>query len=173
MKRLSLILLMGMMATAGTASADIYKWTDDAGGVHFTDNLDKVPVKHKKNVQKMEVTPVIEKTERQPAQPAVAPGSTGAASLYGGHDESWWRSRFAALRNEIKVIQDALPDKREQFTIRHRKYVIYSKPRDRVASNEINAEIKKDEARIEELQKQLADLDSEASKAGVPMDWRR
>ncbi len=173
MKFLSLLIGILMMAVAGAAHADTYKWIDSEGGLHFTDNLDRVPAKYRNKVQKMDVTPVIEKREEPSPQPAVAPPSRGAVSLYGGHDGMWWRSRFTSLRDEIKGIQDGLPGKREKFTTLHRKYVIYSKPSDRVASNEINAEIKRDEARIEELQKQLAELDGEAAKAGVPTEWRR
>ncbi|HEX9023408.1 MAG TPA: DUF4124 domain-containing protein [Geobacteraceae bacterium] len=173
MKFLSLLIGIMIMAVAGVAHADTYKWIDSEGGLHFTDNLDKVPAKYRNKVQKMNVTPVIEKTEGASPQQSVSPANRGADSLYGGHDKAWWRSSFRALRDEIKSIQEGLSKKRERFTALHRKYVIFFKPSDRVASNEVNAEIKKDEARIEELQKQLADLDTEASKAGVPAEWRR
>ncbi len=172
MKRL--ILSLGILAMATAAFADTYKWIDSEGGMHFTDSLDNVPAKYKSKVQKMEVTPVIEKTEERPSQPVTTvPEGKKAVSLYGGHNETWWRSSFESLRNEMKSIQDALPAKKEQFTTLHRKYIIYNKPRDRVASNEINAEIKRDEARLEELRKKLSDLETEASNVGVPTEWRK
>jgi hypothetical protein len=34
-------------------------------------------------------------------------------------------------------------------------------------------EIKADENRVAELKKKLSDLDLEASRAGVPLEWRR
>ncbi len=37
----------------------------------------------------------------------------------------------------------------------------------------MDAEISNDEARITDLQKQLADLDDAATKAGVPQEWRK
>ncbi len=163
------IMSIGIMVMAAAAFADTFEWTDSQGGIHFTDNIDKVPAKYRDKAQKVDIQPIIqgeEKTAPTPATPAIQ-------NLYGGHDEGWWRSRFSALRNEMKTIQDGLPAKREQFTNQHRRYIIFNKPQDRLAQNDLNDDIKKDEARIEEIRKQLDELDIEASKAGVPLEWRQ
>ncbi len=163
------ILSIGIMVMAAVALADTFEWTDSQGGIHFTDNIDKVPAKYRDKAQKVDVQPIIQgegKTAPTPATPA-------AQNLYGGHDGAWWRSRFSALRNEMKAIQDGLPAKRAQFTNQHRRYIIFNKPQDRLAQNDLNDDIKKDEARIEEIRKQLDALDIEASKAGVPLEWRQ
>lgn len=166
------IFFVGLMVIAAIAHAVTYKWTDSSGGVHFTDNLDKVPAKYLNKVRKVDVDTEIPKNE-QPSrleQKTIAPP---AQKLLGGHDEMWWRSSFKVLRGEIKAIQNGLPGKKDELSNLRRKYVIFNKPSTRVAYNELNADIEKDEARIEELQKQLATLDDAAAKAGVPMKWRR
>ena len=168
----SFILLLGIMVMAVAAHAEIYQWTDSQGGVHFTDNLNNVPATFRDKVQKVNVRPSIVNPDNAQQMPAAPPPQT-APSLYGGHDESWWRSSFAAIRNEIKTIQDGLPAKRNKFTELHRRYVIFSKPSDRVASNQVSDEIDRDEARIGDLNKQLADLDDAATRAGVPFQWRQ
>jgi len=169
----SIILLIGLMSIAVAAHADIYEWTDSQGGVHYTDDLHNVPAKFKNKVRKVEVQPTIEKGSGGAPPPSAAPPPMKQAALYGGHDEMWWRSSFKNLHDEIKTLQDGLPAKREKALAQHRKYVIFSKPSDRVAENGMNAEIANDQQRIEALQKQLADLDSEATRAGVPMEWRQ
>ena len=159
-----IIVFVGIMLMAAVASADTFQWSDSQG-VHFTDDIDKVPAKYRNKAQKVDVTPVIQQEQTEEQAPA--------AKTHGGQGEEWWRSRFRALRDEMKSIQDKLPEKKEKFASRHRRYVIFSKPSDRVAENDLDNDIKNDEARIEDIRRQLADLDVEASKAGVPMEWRQ
>jgi len=154
------------------AHADTYEWTDSQGGLHFTDNLDKIPANYLNKVRKVDVKPVIQEKEQpsQLEQKSIAPH---AQKLFGGHNEMWWRSSFDSLRKEIKNIQDGLPEKKKGLNELRRNYVIFSKPSTRIAYNDLNADIEKDEARVTELQNRLADLDNSATKAGVPMEWRQ
>lgn len=39
------------------AAADIYRWEDESGGLHFTDDLSSVPERHRKKVQDVQKTP--------------------------------------------------------------------------------------------------------------------
>jgi Domain of unknown function (DUF4124) len=50
MKKLLLILLL----TATVAHAEIYKWTDKEGTVHFSDSLEQVPADHRKSTPPIE-----------------------------------------------------------------------------------------------------------------------
>jgi len=168
----SIILLIGIMIMAGAVHAADYEWTDSQGGVHFTDNLNNVPAKYMDKVRKLDLKPVIQK-EDQTSQPEQKSSATAAQSPYGGHDETWWRSSFTSLRNEMKSIQDNLPGKRDKLDELRRKFYIFSKPSGRIAYNDMYAEIGRDEARVAELQKQLAALDDAAAKAGVPVGWRQ
>jgi predicted nucleic acid-binding Zn-ribbon protein len=166
------ILLIGILVMASAAHAATYEWTDSQGGLHFTDNLDKVPAKYLNKVRKVDVQPVIQEKEQpsQTEQKSIAPA---AQNLFGGHDEMWWRSSFRALRDEMKNLQDGLPGKRDKLNELRRKLYIFSKPSARIAYNDMDAEIGRDETRITDLQKQLSDLDDAAAKAGVPMEWRK
>lgn len=165
------ILLIGIMVMATVAHASTYEWTDNQGGVHFTDNLDKVPAKYLKKVRTVDLQPVIQEKEQssQPARKSIAPE---AQNLFGGHDEMWWRSSFKSLRENIKNIQDNLPGKRDRLNELRRKRAIYQKPGDRIAYYDMLNEIERDEARVTQLQKQMTSLESEAAKGGVPHEWR-
>jgi len=168
----SFILLIGILVMCAVAHAATYEWTDNQGGLHFTDNLDKVPAKYLNKVRKVDVQPVIQERE-QPSPPEQKSTAPAAQNIFGGHDETWWRSSFDALRDEMKSIQDGLPGKKEKLAESRRKYFIFNKPSLRRASNDLDAEIGNDEARITDLKKQLADLDDAAAKAGVPQEWRK
>ena len=166
-----IFLLAGVLAMVNVALAGVYEWTDSQGGVHFTDNADKIPAKYRNKAREKEMQPVIE-IKSEPAQ-AVTPTVQSTPSSYGEHNEAWWRASYSGLRDEMKNIQDNLPDKREKLTQLRRKREIYQKPSGRIAYYDMIKEIERDEARVTELQKELADLDEKAAKAGVPLAWRQ
>jgi chromosome segregation ATPase len=164
-----------------SAHAAVYEWKDDKGVVNFTDNPDKIPAKYMKRVKKRP-TVDIDTAESTPAAPQDTQRKTPAAaesvakekeSLYGGHNEEWWSSAFVKIREELKTIQDKLSEKKQDLEVARRKMVIYQYPKYRQAYYDVKSEIEKDEARIEELNKQLESLDNDASRAAVPLDWRK
>jgi hypothetical protein len=177
MKRFSVVCILTALA-ASPALGDIFQWTDDKGVVHFTDDADRVPSRYKGKVRVQPTEPQAPAAKPAPAQPeqvrpvVVQPEPAGT-TLYGGHDEGWWRGRFLELRGSLAGIQNGLPAKRERLLQLNRERVLYTRARDRVAYYDLQAEIDRDEAQIAEFQKNLQDLDREASSAGVPFDWRK
>ncbi|HET6421222.1 MAG TPA: DUF4124 domain-containing protein [Geobacteraceae bacterium] len=158
--------------------ATVYEWKDDQGVVNFTDNPDKIPAKYKKRVKKRsstdtETTESVPVTTRQTTPPAEGQPVKEKEILYGGHNEDWWRSAFGKIREELKSIQDKLPEKKQDLEVARRKMAIYQYPQYRQAYYELKSEIEKDEARIGELNKQLESLDKDASRDAVPFDWRK
>ncbi len=180
MKPLSLFFIAVLLISV-SAHAALYEWKDDKGVVNFTDNPANIPAKYLKRVKKrpsINVAPT--ETGTAPAQatgqPTPAPAEAargGAGPLYGGHNEDWWRSEFGRLRDELKSIQDALPAKRDALEQARRTMTLFTYPRNRQAYYNQLADVEKDEARIRELNNQLEKLDNEASRAGVPFDWRK
>jgi chromosome segregation ATPase len=168
------ILLTGVMVMVAVAVADAatYEWTDSRGGVHFTDDSDKIPAKYRNKAREVNVTPE-NVAPSQPQSRIVPPAARESESSYGGHNEMWWRSSFKTLRKEMKNIQENLPRKRDQLAKLRRQRTIYQKPSGRIAYYDMLREIERDEARVTELQKQLAELDTKANKAGVPLGWRQ
>jgi hypothetical protein len=163
-----IVLLAAVMAMATVALAGFYEWTDGQGGVHFTDNTDRIPPKYRNRAREMDLQPVIQIKD----EPSAA-GMEKSPTSFGGHDETWWRSNYRTLRDEINSIQKNLPGKRDSLTELRRKKAIFSKPGDRIGYYDKLKEIERDEARVTELQKKIADLDNEAARAGVPLEWRR
>ncbi|MRR58148.1 MAG: DUF4124 domain-containing protein [Deltaproteobacteria bacterium] len=174
--KICLVLLVAVLGASISAYADTYQWVDDKGVVNFTDNPESIPKKYLKKV-KVSPSAAADQGSRAPtpAYSESAPPTDQATrnQLYGGHDESWWRSRYASLRGEIKSLQDNLPAKREELEELRRQQTIYTYPRNRIAYQNKLAEIQQDEAKISELTAQLANLDVEAAAAAVPFDWRR
>jgi hypothetical protein len=204
--RWTIALLMVMFACS-FAQAEVYEWVDGQGVVHFTDQLDKVPARYREKVKRRES--VGSEKENVPPAPAPPPATESAlqeqkAELYGGHGKEWWHAGFKALRDEFKVIQDKLSEKKETLTKLHRQWVIsmgrtpkegetredrFIKPppdekeglshalstpgKHREAYYDKKAEIEKDEARLQEIEQQLASLEADADRGGVPFEWRK
>jgi len=65
-----LLLLGGMLLfsplLASTASADIYRWEDESGVIHFTDDLSAIPPKYKGKSRE------IQKSPPEPGKPSVS-----------------------------------------------------------------------------------------------------
>lgn len=178
MKQLALVLAIVTGFTVA-AQAETYRWVDDKGVVHYTDNPDRIPFRFLKRVNEIPTS-----GGDEPGQDGGAPepiqqrqsqrALTGSSlNLPGGLSEQEWRARFTALRVEMKTLQDGLPEKRETLNQFRRKRLIYQRPQDRLAYNEHKDKIERDEARIKELEAQLAVLEIEASRAGVPIGWRQ
>ncbi len=171
-----MFLLISIMAHAA-----MYEWKDEKGVVNFTDNPEKIPAKYKKRVKKRPSIG-IDSTEsatapapeiKQKTPDAVTTPMKEKELTYGGHNEEWWRSSFVRIREELKNMQDRLPEKKQDLEIARRKMTIYQYPKYRQAYYDLKSEIEKDGARIEELNNQLQTLDNDASKAAVPFDWRK
>lgn len=152
------------------AMADTYQWVDDKGGVHFTDDPDRIPARYQKRVREI------------PSPRATSPSDDGVlqnqdtgleSNLPGGLSEEEWRSRFAAIRTEMKDLREGLPKKQDELNQLRRMRIIHQRVQDRTSYAERKAAIDRDETRIKELEAQLSALEIEASRVGVPMEWRQ
>jgi hypothetical protein len=169
MKITSLVLLLLLQFPAPSAHAAFYQWSDAQGVIHFTDDPDKIPSKYLKRARRL-------KLSGQPAPPQVQAPSQVAkpqAPGPGGQTEQWWRERFSALRDELKTLQDGLPAKRASLVALRRRRAVYMRAQDRVAVNNMQAEVSADEARLSDLQNQIDALEQDAAKALVPAEWRQ
>jgi hypothetical protein len=168
------IVLVLVMFACPAVCAETFEWIDGKGVVHFTDNLDNVPVKFRKKMQIRTSAPggsgdaAVEKL--QPPEVAAPPPQIKEL-LYGGHNELWWRSSFADAQGEIKKSQDQLVEKKQSLSELHRKRVIFQKPSDREAYFALADEISVAEEKIKTLQAQFAVLQAEADTVGVPQEW--
>ena len=176
--KLGIVICALMVLTVTSAFGDVYQWTDEKGVISFTDDADRIPAKYRKKARKVVSDPVSSAPATVPSPTPASPESaqpsiSRESHLYGGHGEDWWRGRFRESREKLQAIQDALPAKRTQLEQVARQRTIYTRTRDRLAYNTLKTEIEQDETTIVSLQKQLEDLEQQASTAGVPFDWRK
>lgn len=72
MKRFAIIAAALLSLLAADSGADIFRWQDEAGTIHYTDDLSNVPEKHRGKAKR-----VIREAPRQPEPPPPAPAGQG------------------------------------------------------------------------------------------------
>ncbi|MDD2337376.1 MAG: DUF4124 domain-containing protein [Geobacteraceae bacterium] len=179
--KFTVLLSMLFVGFSVNARADIYQWVDNEGVVNFTDSVDSIPKKYQNKVkvqssddssQKATASETAQSTVQEDNKPQSEEPPPQLKS-FGGHDEMWWRSQFGSLRGEIAQLEANLPSKRSEAEQLRRKLIIYTYARNRVAYQEKLDEIHRDEKRITALTEQLSALDTQASAAGIPFEWRK
>ena len=118
MKRMGLLILMGLtfLSFSLAFGQEAYKWVDEKGTVHFTDDLGQVPEKYREQIQKK--MPPKEPIPSQPTSPPSigspksmepeketesAPGSVQKDAL--GRGEEWWRAKVNEWNEKLKTSQ--------------------------------------------------------------------
>jgi hypothetical protein len=173
MKVTLLLLVLALQFLPPVVHAAFYQWVDPQGVTHFTDNPKKIPEAYRSRAKKLQLSEEPASRAAQPASQTSAPAAAAAAETLGGHPDTWWREQFLALRGQLKALQDGLVGKQEKLTELRRQRVIFTRAQDRVAVNSLQAEIAVDEVRSAELQSKIADLERQADRAFVPVEWRQ
>jgi hypothetical protein len=119
-----------------------------------------------------------------PAAPGTsAPGAAAAAPPEPSEaeppvqDEAYWRGRFASAREKLERSTAYIDALKTQYSVLANRFVALSDATERGA---VFAEMQKAEAEINRLQEEvgqqtqeLADLEEQARRAGVPAGWIR
>jgi len=191
--------LVGMMViwSWSPVYGETYQWEDDQGGVHFTDNANKIPAKYRKKVRQRESMSgegsVVQPAPRTEPLPA-AQQKQQRVELFGGQPVGWWQQRFAVLKRDLAAASAALNEKQEALQQAHHAYRVSlgtsqikndNKAKDTVKSFALNsigakrkayydlqAEVPEAEAKVKDLEGQLVALQAEADAAGVPAEFR-
>jgi len=166
----------------------LYKWVDDKGTVHFSDNYYAIPPQYRSQVEQRplgtpEGTPAVKGAEEgkpSEARPAgkEAPGAKEApekeATTYGGQTEEEWKKAFSDLSRKIQQLQSTVTQKKtylQAFERGRRMGSSYSKV-EIDQYDQYKREIGGEEARLKDLQSQLEELNRKATYLGVPRKIR-
>lgn len=112
-----LVALASALLAALPAGAEVYRWTDAQGKVHYSSDLNDVPVEQREAAKagagatgRGAVMRIEAKPRPQPAAaPAPTPSAAAPAPLpeetYGGRNESSWRAEAAQYRTAIEQLE--------------------------------------------------------------------
>ena len=109
MRRLCLVVIMGLIVGSPMAFGQtVYRWVDEKGGVHFTDDPTGIPEKYQVQERKegpsSEPPPAAPQAQPPVRKPAVqvqkdepVPAKTDAV----GRGEGWWRDQVASWQQKL------------------------------------------------------------------------
>ncbi|MDO8446760.1 MAG: DUF4124 domain-containing protein [Deltaproteobacteria bacterium] len=176
-KALEVILIIAFVLILDpfSASAETYKWTDDEGVIHVTDDPTKVPDKYweQEKVKKEEVKTAPETKPAQPVQQPPGP-ETEKRELYGDYPLDWWVYKFKALRKDIADTEEDLGKKQDfiAFYVRGRIYGILLTKDEASRFEQYRTEIPVIEEKLKKLKDELEELQRKATIYGVPRNIR-
>jgi hypothetical protein len=189
MKTTLLILLaLALLCTLQILPADgqVYKWTDDRGVIHFTDDPGQIPEKYQTKAEKsraespQQPSPPQTPSSPQPnlSQPG-APPTAKTADVYrdsAGRDESYWKNRVDEWKRKLTAAQE------KEQTLRVRYSQLTEKANStknqaeryqlRQERDQVKAEMDQQRAQIEEAKRMLdKTIPEEAALFKAKPEW--
>jgi flagellar motility protein MotE (MotC chaperone) len=111
MKRILLILLL--LISSELSFAQAYKWVDEKGVIHFTDDITQVPEKYRPGVERIGLPEEKAVTKAEDKSPPK--GKEDAYKDRFGRGEEFWRARADDWRKKLKVAQERLESLRAKY----------------------------------------------------------
>jgi hypothetical protein len=195
--------LASALSLSAEAQAQIYKWVDSHGDVHYTDDPSTLPKQAKPRVTEggdisrissslSDAAAVVPAGARQPGPRRDADRATPEPPAPGGREERFWRKRFLVAHERIARIQRQIEEVKrgaevsglpvnaryvERCTLSFTRNGEPKHCRQVLRDEDVQ---KRAERKVKALQEQLLDaelgletLEREASERSVPREWRR
>jgi len=170
MKRMGLIILMGLtfLSFSLAFGQEVYRWVDEQGTVHFTDDLGQVPEKYRDKIQKKEPPkepPITQPIPPQPAPPQPLAPPTGMEVEKGsgatprqkdilGRGEEWWRAKVNEWNEKLKTAQRNYENTYSEWKSKENE-LESSKFKPDSVKRKLKAEIKDLEEKTKDWEKQM------------------
>jgi predicted nucleic acid-binding Zn-ribbon protein len=111
MKTLALVLLI--LFTATLSYAQVYKWVDEKGIVHFTDDMTQIPEKYRRTSEEREATEEKIETKEKAEVPQKKQADSYKDRL--GRGEEYWKGRVEESRKKLQSLQDKVESLRVKY----------------------------------------------------------
>ncbi len=170
------IFILALLILSGApSSAEVYKWVDEKGRFHFTDDATQIPVQFRPTMEKMEA--MEEKGEIKVGSPASAKTEEPHGDRL-GRDEAYWKARVGEWDKKLKVLQEkveTLRNKYNELTERHNDSKVRAERMGILKDRErVKADMDQYRAQIEEARDMLEKkIPEEAELDGAKPEWLR
>ncbi len=159
MKKLVFVLMTVLMFCLSAYGQQIYRWIDEKGTVHFSDDLTLVPERYRNQVEKKRPSKEPDSSPSAPSRETggkTEPPSPPAKKDLQGRGEDWWRAKIKESNDKIEEAQkkydsasQALKDKERQLED--------SKFRPHSQRKKLEKEVKELEGKAKERERELGE----------------
>jgi hypothetical protein len=172
------VLTIGFLSVPFLIHAEVYKWIDDKGTVHFTDDYSNIPSAYREQL-KVEIRKDIQEEKIPSESQKIIPGSKeerAKADLY-RQEEEWWRGRVRPWEEQLKEASGNYEITNEKFIKESRKLILRKfGSRQQFKSTilrmeNIKEERSKHEAQIIEAEGMLGKISRKAEESRAALDW--
>jgi len=172
MRKICLIIAAGLLFYSAMAfGQEVYRWVDEQGTVHFTDDLGQVPEKYRDKIQKKtppKEPPITQPTPPRstPPQPPAPPMGTEVEKGSGppprqkdilGRGEEWWRAKVNEWNEKLKTAQRNYENSYSEWKAKENE-LESSKFKPDSVKRKLKAEIKDLEEKTKGLEKQMDEV---------------
>jgi hypothetical protein len=172
------VLTIGFLVNPYLIHAEIYKWIDDKGTIHFTDDYSNIPSSYREQL-KVEIREDIQE-EKIPSEPQkIIPGSKEKrvkADLY-RQEEEWWRGRVRPWEQQLKGASGNYENTNKEFIEESgklilRKFGSHQQFKSTILRMDSIKEARsKHEAQIIEAEGMLEKISRKAEESKADLDW--
>jgi hypothetical protein len=175
-------LTIGLLTIPFLAHAEVYRWIDDKGDVHFTDDYSKIPEKYRPvaETRRFPQDPKDTSPSSVEQKPSPAPASIQRTEEEKidthGRGEEYWRETVRPWKEQLKQAQEDY--KNTNYKIDDTLEVVKGKFLSKTQYNFKRQELERlmeereiYEARIKEANKMLANIGKKAEEAKANPEW--
>lgn len=150
MMKIILIIFLISLLFPSYGTTQVYKWIDDKGIVHYSDDITKIPDQYKSKTQRVDAWG--EKNEvKSEGDPATRKKPDDYKDLL-GRGEEYWKSRVEEWRSRLKEAQE----KNEQARIKYNELTErYNESKSSVERNQIRRQREQIKLEMDQYRNQI------------------
>ena len=172
----TLILILLFLFTVSLSHAEVYKWVDERGIVHFTDDITQIPEKYRRAIEEVDVRE--EKTETKQEGEAPLKKQADSYKDRAGRGEEYWKGRVEEWTKKLHSLQSKVESLRLRYNELTEKFNTSKSSVERATIRNDREQIKNqmDELRVQiEEAKQMLEkkIPEEASLYGAKPEWTK
>ena len=111
----TLIFILLFLFTVSLSHADVYKWVDEKGIVHFTDDITQIPEKYRRAIEEVEIEVGEEKTETKQEGEGPQKKQEDSYKDRSGRGEEYWKGRVEEWRKKLQSLQERVESLRLRY----------------------------------------------------------
>ena len=176
MKFIFAILTLFLVFLVTPVHAELYKFTDSTGKVHFVDDVHKIPEKFRKGAEVVETKPLnlsdVDTTNE--ASGGATATDSEKTEIFGEKPLVWWEKQIKTLRIKEANAKETYKTMKDYVSVYEggRRHARIFNDEEIKKYEEFKGKLPAAEKRIETIADELSNLLKKAKKAGVPKKVR-